>query len=201
VRPASCALLLLAACRVGEAVPTTPLRGEAPDSILVARPRNATGIPDRELLCVLAGTDTALRERGYRVLPLAVGIGLADRHGFDSAAFAARDLERLRLDADVTAVLVVDVHAWTPVGRVLERAQWNLEWHLWSTRDGRELWSHADAGTWQPAPSRPLDPTRAPGDEREVVPFGSRTPDQFASAGELSLSLHRAAFARLPARP
>jgi hypothetical protein len=196
VRPS---ILLLAACHVG-GVPTTPLRGEVPDSILIARPRNSTGVPDRELLDVLAGADTALRERGYRVLPLAVGFDLARRHGFDSDSFEPRDLGHLQLTTDVDAVLIVDVRAWTTVGSVLEKAHWDLEWRLFSARDGGELWSHRDAGSWQPAQGEPLDPTRRPDAERDVIPFGRRTPEHFLSAAELALALHRAAFARLPAR-
>jgi hypothetical protein len=192
-------VLLFAACQIGGVEPT-PLRGEAPASIMIARPRNASGIPDRELLDVLAGSDTALRERGYRVLPLGVGFDLAQRQGLDSAAFAPADLARLQLTADVDAVLFVEVSTWAPVGRVLESARWNLEWRLLATRGGGELWSHRDAGTWQEAPARPLDPTRAPDAERDVQPFGSAAAPHFRSAEELALSLHRAAFARLPAR-
>lgn len=193
-------LLLLPGCRIGE-VPTTPLLGPAPEGVLVLSPRNRTGIPDRVLLDVVAGVDTALRERGYRVLSLPVGFDLLRQQGIDPAGeLSAEDGVRLKLTADVDAVLVIDVHGWQSSGRVLESATWDLDWRLLSTHSGGELWRHHDAGSWRPAPSRPLDPTRAPDAEPDVQPFGSSPSPVFRDAGELALALHRTAFQHLPRR-
>ncbi|MGE3175127.1 MAG: GNA1162 family protein [Planctomycetota bacterium] len=194
-------LLAVGACRVG-AVETTPLRGPSPRAVLVLPPRNGTVVPDRSVRGLASFVDDALRERGYRVLPLDVGFDLARKYGAPSPGEDdVGALQRLRLQAGVDAVLILDVRVWdvTP-GRGVqpESASWDMVWRLVATGDGGLQWEQRQQGSWVAGAAERLDPTRAIDAEPLPATIGGERPPQFRSERELLRALHRTALARLP---
>lgn len=190
------AVLLAAGCRVAE-VEVVPLRGPVPASVLVLPPVDATGAPDVDVDAVATGADRAVRDRGYRVLPLRVGFDLARRHGVDPRAPGARELLVLGRDAGVDAVLVIEVRDWQFTDGAERSARWDLQWRLVATRDGSEQWSFASRDRWRPPRERPA-PVDRPSEEPDRVPFGTPAPPEYRSGAELAAALHAMAMARLP---
>lgn len=189
-------LLLAGGCRLTP-VATTPLAGPAPRSIVIAPLANRGGAVGTDGL--LAGAELAMRERGYRVLPLGVGHDLIAQHELRPVVhLEAPDLRLVRDALDVEAVLLVEVFAFDADVQPFEAASWELQWRLLSTVSGAVLWQHRERGTWHRPLGEPVDPTRAPGAERPVQPFGQAAPSSFRSVADLAMSLHRTAAARLP---
>jgi hypothetical protein len=187
----------LAACAIN-AVPTTPIAGPVPVVVLVMPAHADPASPQLDVRGLESGADGALRDRGYRALPLDIGRDLLARSGVDAAQPTVDQLRRLRIDANVDAVLAVVARRWRVDGDPLAAADWDLSWSLRSTVTGAEIWRHDDAGSWRRAPVPVVDPNRSPDAFPDVQPFGSTTPTAFGDAGDLLRTLHRAAMARLP---
>lgn len=192
-------LLLAGACRVGE-VATTPLAGPVPEGVLVLPPVDLTPRPDADVRGLATGADEALRDRGYRALPLAVGFDLARTYGFLPGQPLDRGaLFRLHRASAVDAVMLVEVEEWAVEGDPPRRANWHVRWRLLPTRSEGVLWEHAEQGSWaRRLPER--DPFRREGEEPEVIPFGGLEPVEYRSPVELIRALQRSAMARLPRR-
>lgn len=191
-----CLLLVVAGCRLGT-VPATPLAGPSPRSLVIAPLANrgvAAGVDG-----LLAGVEQAMRARGYRVLPLGVGHDLiAQQELLPVVHLEAPGLRRVKDALDVEAVLLVEVFAFDAEPQPFDAASWDLQWRLLSTTTGGVLWQHREQGTWHRPLGEPIDPTRAPGAEQPVLPFGQAAPPVFRSVADLAMSLHRTAAARLP---
>ena len=190
--------LLAVACTL-DLVKTMPLAGSVPDVVLVMPPRNATDAARLDLQPLIVGADRALRGRGYRVLPLDISRDLLRDSNVDSEASDPASLARLKMHANVDAVLVITVKQWRAVAEAeLLSADWQLSWTLRSTNNGNVMWQFDDAGSFsRPAP--PLgDPAQSREFDPEVKPFGTTLPQTFRTAAELIQALHRKAMQRLP---
>jgi hypothetical protein len=192
-------LLATAACRAPEPR-IVPFDGPTPAAILVAPPRVYQGgaVPQG----MFAGLVEALRGRGYRVLPLAVGHDLLREHGLMDAVLAGgAGLGAVQRELDVDAVLVLSIDDLRLDEPPLRGADWTLRWQLFACADGRELWSWRDAGQYRAPAPRPVDPTRAPDAEPDVQPFGTAPGTAFRAFTDLAAVLHRGACDHLPMRP
>src|SRR5262245_26434462 len=198
-----CLAAAVLACGCGAApVAVTPLRGPAPKGVLVLPPHDESGSGRRDARDLAWFADQALRERGYRALPLDVGFDLARQFGpAPGQPLLPADLLRLGRAAAVDAVLTIDVAAFeTEGGRPLQSARWDVTWTLIGVADAAPLWHYRGRGTWHRAPPEHgdlLEPTDA---EAAVVPFGGLRPRDFRDERELAATLHRDAMARLPRR-
>lgn len=194
----SCSLalcaLVLASCHV-ERVQAVPFAGPAPRSVVVAPLVDLQGDAPASLL---AGADTALRDRGFRALPLDAGIDLL-RSQAALRPDGSIDLRAVAQRLDVESVLLVEVEHFEADGaRRLESARWKITWRLVAAPSGSELWRHEDRGTWQRPAGDAFDPTARPNDDPPVAMIGERLPADHATVAELAASLHLGAMARMP---
>jgi hypothetical protein len=193
------ALLIAAAgaCRI-EPVAPTPLAGPMPTALVIAPPRDDTGIVGLGD-AIMSGCEIAMRARGYRVLPLGVGYDLFRTAPLPPVPGPA-ELQRVRAAMDVDAVLLVEVLAFDADASPFDAAKWDLQWRLLSTRTGEQIWQHRETGSWHRDRGGPVDPTQAPDAPPRVQPFGQPPPQNFQSVRDLAAALHRAAASRLPRR-
>lgn len=193
------ALTLLSACTLDLTRPAA-LDGPVPVAVVVA-PLREDLAPSGLSTWLLGGADRALRERGYRVLPLAVGHDLLrERDLLQAGEPSADELAATGAALDVDAVLLVAVHRFAAAGEgPLDAADWDLTYRLLS-RGGAELWRRQLRGSYRrPLPS-PVDATADPFAEPPPRPFGSSGPPSFRDGRDLAAALHRQAFAELPRR-
>lgn len=197
----SLAVALATASCSWSTVPTKPLRGDSPSSVLVMVPRSTRTGPQPDLRSLAFGADRALVLRGYRALPLGAGFDLARRYGQVTGGETEEEaLRRLHFQAGVDAVLYVEVADWEVTGeRRFENARWDLTWRLCSTKGGGELWSHQLQGQWHRVDD-PMSHATPVSEEPPPVEVGGSRAVSFASERDLVASLHRAAMERLPER-
>lgn len=205
MRAAAAGFAILVALAVAScswsSVPTTPLRGETPASVLVLVPQSMRVGPQADLRSLAFGADRALVARGYRALPLGAGFDLARRYGQVSGGETEEEaLRRLHFQAGVDAVLHVEVADWEVSGeRRFEHARWDLTWRLCSTKGGAEIWRHRLQGQWHRVDD-PMTHATPVSEEPPPVEVGGSRAMSFASERDLVASLHRAAMERLPER-
>lgn len=207
-RGANCwAMLALAACFGAPPIEPAPFAGPAPRAIAVwpwpelasaAEPWLAAerAVAAQQLL---AGLDSALVARGYRVQASAVVRELLDEAEPppDASPWAAAG----RVLA-VDAVLRLEVRQFAVQqsrSGWLQEAQWDLQWRVVATADGATLWSHEYRGAFRRADLEP-DRSYRPDDLREPQSFGPRPPS-FRTTEELLRHLHWQALQHLPAAP
>jgi hypothetical protein len=188
-------LLLLWGCQIGGPDPV-PLAGPTPNSVLVAPlPPRATG-PD-----LSEGLSSALRARGYRVVPPDLAAETLRQRGLlQHGEPDANELMAVHRELGADAVLFVTPQELRIDGdRPLDSADWDLDYRLVSTVSGDTLWEQEVRGSYRRPPPAPIDPTVDPFAEPTVKPF-THPAQEYRDAGDLIRSLHRAAFARLPKR-
>jgi hypothetical protein len=187
---------LLAACYV-PAVATTPVAGPRPLGVLVLPPRTPANVP--EAAQAIVGADAALRSRGIRVLPLAVGFDLLHQLPPDRGEpMSPLGRQWLRDNVGVDTVLVLDVAEYAvDEARTLESARYDLRWRLVSLASGEAVWEYALAGSYHRPVGDSFDPTVQFGQEAPPQPIGGAGPPTFRDRNALLSSLHRAAFAHL----
>jgi hypothetical protein len=187
---------LLAACHVS-AVETTPVAGPRPTGVLVLPARTPADLPEAALAIV--GADAALRERGYRVLPLAVGFDLLRQLPADRGEpLSPPGRQWLREHVGVDTVLVLDVAEFAVEEvRTLESARYDLRWRLVSLASGEAVWEYELAGSYHRPVGDSFDPTVQFGQETPPQPIGGAGPPTIRDSNALRASLHRAAFAHL----
>ena len=193
----SCLLLMtvLGACRLGGVEPL-PISGVAPEVVAVW-PVAAGGDPP-EADMWFTGLSSALGRRGYRVLTPGITRELLGGSDLAVSATEANIGRALRADA----VLRLEVREFeADGGTALQHAQWDLVWHLVSTRGYGEQWSFHHHGNYDQMardtydPGRSLDEHHAP---PAIVPVGGRGPRGFRSPADLLAHLHNQAMEHLP---
>jgi hypothetical protein len=187
---------LLAACHIS-AVETTPVAGPRPTGVLVLPAHTPADVPEAQQSIV--GADAALRERGFRVLPLAVGFDLLRQLPPDRGEpLSPAGRQWLRDHIGVDTVLVLDVAEFAlEEARTLESARYDLRWRLVSLASGEAVWEYALAGSYHRPVADSFDPTVQFGQEMPPQPIGGAGPPTLRDRNALLTSLHRAAFAHL----
>lgn len=194
-----CCLLLLAtmvgSCRIGGVEPV-PISGVVP--AVVAVWPVAIGAEPPEAALWFSGLSSALGRRGYHVLTPGITRELLAASELTVSATESEIGRALRADA----LLRLEVREFEADGSTaLQHAQWDLVWHLVSTRGHGEQWSFHHHGNYQQAargsydPGRSLDEFHTP---PEIVPIGGRGPRGFRDPAELLAHLHNQAMEHLP---
>lgn len=192
--------LALAGCQLAGAVEEVSFAGPAPRTIaiwpVVAGEFAAQSAP------LLTGLDLAARQRGYRVVSSAVAAQMLADAGVSLAAIDGAQVQRV---TGADAVLQLDVAGLllrgdAAAGERMQRADWDLSWHLYATADGAQMWQFAHHGHWDRRPPVTEHPHPQLDDEMTPVLFGDQPPD-FRDATDLVVWLHRFALARLPQGP
>jgi len=192
------ALLLLGclgACRIGGVEPL-PITGEVPQVVAIWPLAVGASPPEADLW--FTGLASALGRRGYRVVT----------HGVTREVLSSSDLTAGATDSHIgralraDAVLRLEVRAFEADGtRALQHAEWDLEWHLVSTRGHGTQWSYQHTGTYNQAARLPRNPGRRIEEQRDmpdIVPVGGRGPRGFRDPAELLAHLHNTAMEHLP---
>lgn len=190
-------LACLGACRIGGVEPL-PIRGEVPQVVAIWPLAVGANPPESEVW--FTGLASALGRRGYRVVTPGVVREVLSSSDLTAGATDSHVGRALRADA----VLRLEVRRFEADGaRALQHADWDLAWHLISTRGHGTQWSYQHNGTYHQAarvmrnPGRRLEEQR---DMPDIVPIGGRGPRGFRDPAELLAHLHNAALERLPTK-
>jgi hypothetical protein len=188
-------LVVVGSCRIG-GVETLPISGDAP-SVIAVWPLAVGGDPPQADVW-FAGLSQALARRGYRVLPPGVTRELLAGSELAKNAPGSSVGRVLRADA----VLRLEIREFEADGRAaVQHAQWDIVWHLVSTRGYGEQWSFRHHGTYSQAARASFDPGRSFDEQHtppDIVPIGGLGPRGFRSPADLLASLHNQAMERLP---
>lgn len=197
--PAIVMLAMLAAC--GTVVDVVPMRGPAPDMILVVPPRRVIGAAETDSLAPAFAR--ALAARGYTVESGETAVERLASLGWSAESHSVVDLplEELADRYGVGAVWIIDVDRWRFVDAPGRPFEYDLTCSLVATRDGSPLWLwRFDGSERSMRRQKGVDPfaDRDPFQAENPVPWVVRT--HVADVRELTeLVAHNVAL-RLPVR-
>lgn len=190
-------LASLASCRIGGVEPL-PLTGEVPQ--VVAIWPLALGAEPAEAEVWFSGLSMALGRRGYRVITPGMAREVLGQSDLTAGATESHVGRALRADA----ILQLEVRAFEADGTTaLQHAEWDLSWHLLSTRGHGRQWTYRHNGNYHQAARVTFDPNRRldrQQDMPDIIPVGGRGPKGYRNPSDLLAHLHSLAMEHLPKR-
>lgn len=196
------ACLITAGCSVSPDVSTAFL-GPTPGVVVVLPVADDSGVADLPS-ALLATIERPLRERGYYVVPIEVGLTLVGDAGYPGGSLVpAGEVATVGRAIGADASLQISVATWRAVwGGTLQRLDYDIGYRLASSVNGATLWEHRAAGSWSWEGGRTFTDHDAAYDQFYGVPLQPRDPvSPFTDLIDVTAALQRSVVGHMGVGP